>query len=99
MRVLVFEGSQGGGHAFNYQRLLLPCLAKLTDDLIVVTNAEVLRLPSTQIHMREMPESIQWDASVPPNAGSLLKQQLNVRGAQGRAAASSARSSLCAHRR
>ena len=81
MHVMVFEGSQGGGHAFNYQRLLLPALAALTDDLIVVANEEVLRLPSTQVHLRDMPAGIQWDACVPHTSGSQFRQKLVIRGA------------------
>ena len=79
MHVLVFDATRGGGHAFNYHRLLLPTLASLTDDVTVVANRDVLALPSTQVHLRSMPASIHWVGGVPTASGSHLNQQFVAR--------------------
>jgi glycosyltransferase involved in cell wall biosynthesis len=79
MRVLVFDATRGGGHAFNYHRLLLPALASLSDDVTVVANQDVLALPSTQFHLRSLPPNIRWDGSVPTASGSQLNRQLVAR--------------------
>ncbi len=79
MRVLVFDATRGGGHAFNYHRLLLPALVSLTDDVTVVANEDVLALPSTQVHLQSLPPSIRWEGSVPTASGSLINRQLVAR--------------------
>jgi glycosyltransferase involved in cell wall biosynthesis len=79
MRVLVFDATRGGGHAFNYHRLLLPALASLTDDVTVVANEDVLALPSTRFHLNSLPANIRWDGSVPTASGSQLNRQFVAR--------------------
>ena len=79
MRVLVFDATRGGGHAFNYHRLLLPALASLTDDVTVVANEDVLALPSTQFHLQGLPPTIRWDGGVPTVSGSEINRQLVAR--------------------
>jgi glycosyltransferase involved in cell wall biosynthesis len=79
MRVLIFDATRGGGHTFNYHRLLLPALASLSNDVTVVASEDVLALPSTQLHLQSLPASIRWEGSVPTAAGSQVNQQLVAR--------------------
>jgi glycosyltransferase involved in cell wall biosynthesis len=78
MRVLVFEAGSGG-HSFNYHRLLLPAVAELADELIVVLRQDAVESEFAQVQLRAMPNTIRWEPSVRKPTGSLLQRQLAFR--------------------
>lgn len=78
MRVLVFE-TGSGGHALNYQRLLLPAIAQLSDELIVVLRKDALEGEEAQVQLRSMPDGIQWDPALEKPNDSVLKRELAFR--------------------
>jgi glycosyltransferase involved in cell wall biosynthesis len=80
MRVLVFEAGSGG-HSLNYHRLLLPAVAELADELIVVLRQDAVAGESAQVQLRAMPEGIRWEPSIRKPIGSLLQRQFAFRNA------------------
>jgi glycosyltransferase involved in cell wall biosynthesis len=78
MRVLVFEASSGG-HSFNYHRLLLPAIAELADELIVVLRQDAIESEFARVQLRAMPSGIRWEPSIRKPTGSLLTRQLAFR--------------------
>jgi glycosyltransferase involved in cell wall biosynthesis len=76
---MVFEAASGAGHAFNYHRSLLPAIASLTDDVVFVFGRGELESRSAEIQLRDVPATVQRDASVPPLTGSQLRRQWTVR--------------------
>jgi glycosyltransferase involved in cell wall biosynthesis len=80
MRVLVFEAGSGG-HSFNYHRLLLPAVAELADELIVVLRHDAMQSEFAQVQLRAMPDGIRWEPSVRKPTGSLLSRQMAFRNA------------------
>jgi glycosyltransferase involved in cell wall biosynthesis len=78
MRVLVFEAGSGG-HSFNYHRLLLPAVAELADEVIVVLRQDAVASEFAQVQLRSMPDGIRWEPSVRKPTGSLVNRQLAFR--------------------
>ena len=64
MRVMVYEGGRGG-HVYNYLRLLLPTLAELAEEVIVVVHHKAFDSEEFQCQVADLGDQIRWEPRIP----------------------------------